>query len=108
MAVLRLKRNDLLPAITKTLYEEDGTTVVDLTNGSTRFHMTYMNGEVKVDAAANQDDAAAGEVSYDWQVGDTDTAGTFQDEWEHTDSSGLPRTFPVRRNDRVIITGDLA
>ena len=39
-------------------------------------------------------DEDAGRVKYVWQTGDTDTAGTFQGEFEVTYTSGEIETFP--------------
>jgi hypothetical protein len=47
----------------------------------------------KVDASATVIDEDAGRVKYVWQTGDTDTAGTFQGEFEVTYSSGEIEIF---------------
>lgn len=70
--------------------------------------MVDSSGAVKVDAAANIDDGAAGEVSYDWTAADTDTGGHFKAEWEVTFSDGTIRTFPNPGFTHVRIGGDLA
>ena len=48
----------------------------------------------KVDASATVIDEDARRVKYVWQTGDTDTAGTFQGEFEVTYSSGEIENFP--------------
>lgn len=70
--------------------------------------MVDTTGAVVVDAAANIDDGAAGEVSYDWTAADTDTGGHFKAEWEVTFSDGTIRTFPTPGYTNVKILGDLA
>jgi hypothetical protein len=108
MASFNIKRNDTAPAITATLTDSAGT-AVSLTGATVRFHMRpNLDTTMKVDAAATVDDAAAGEVSYSWQTGDTDTTGYFQAEWEVTFSDLTIRTFPTTNYTIVRIVSDLA
>lgn len=48
----------------------------------------------KVSAAAVVEDAAAGQVRYDWVAGDTDTFGEYLGEWEVTRADGSIETYP--------------
>jgi hypothetical protein len=106
MATFQIKKRDTAPPIEATLTADD--VAVDLTGASVRFHMQDSSGTVKVDAAANIDDAAAGEVSYDWTAADTDTTGHFKAEWEVTFTDSTIRTFPNPGYTNVRIGGDLA
>ena len=105
-----IKQDDTSPSLAATLKDSDGN-AVDLTGATVRFHMTERPSEgktAKVDAAANVDTAASGEVSYDWQSGDTDTVGLYNAEWEVTYSSGKIETFPADGYTVIEVTDDLA
>jgi hypothetical protein len=65
-------------------------------------------GPVKIDTAATVVTAASGIVRYDWLAADTDTAGTFQAEFEVTYSDGKIETFPNASYIEVVITDDIA
>lgn len=107
MSTFFIKRNDTGPSIAGTLERPDGT-AVDLTGATIRFHMRVKgSGTAKVDAAATIVSAAAGSVKYDWQSGDTDTAGFFQAEWEVTYSDGTIETFPNYEFQEIQIFEDI-
>ena len=60
-----------------------------------------------VDAAATIVTAAAGLVRYSWNSGDTDTAGSYQAEFEMTYGDGSIETFPNSSNIQIDIMADL-
>lgn len=103
-----ITKNDTAPPIQATLKAGTPAAAVDLTGASVQFHMKDAAGVVKVDAAASITDATAGEVEYAWQVGDTDTAGRFQAEWEVTFPDATVRTFPTPGVTTVVIHGEIA
>ena len=70
-------------------------TTVDLTGATVRFHMRNKAGKVIVDQAGNVDNISTRKVSYDWQAGDTDTAGEYFGEFEVTYSDTKKETFPA-------------
>lgn len=105
-----LKRGDLLRSIRFDLLNPDGT-AVDLTAAaSVRFLMrARSSGTVTVNAAASiVSPEIDGTVQYDWQSGDTATAGTFDGEFEVTWPSSKPETFPNAGFIEIIISGDIA
>lgn len=97
------RRNPLIVTCT------DSLGVVDLTSAaSVRFVMRpVLGGEVKIDAAATLEDAAAGKVRYDWADGDTDTADHFDAEFEVMFPDDEPLTFPNDGYVRVVVVADL-
>jgi hypothetical protein len=103
---IAVKRNDLAPSVVGTLTNADGT-VVNLTGSTVRFKMRDNRGQLKVNALATVTSPAAGAVSYDWVLGDTDTAGPFQAELEVTLPSGKVETFPNRGFIPVLIDEDV-
>ena len=61
-----------------------------------------------MDAAAVNVTPASGEVRYDWSVGDTAEAGSYQAEFEVTYSDGSMETFPNDGHISVKITDDIS
>jgi hypothetical protein len=108
VADFTMKANDRLPSIAATLSYSDGASV-DLTNCTVKFIMRIKTGAVaaKIDAEAVIVDAPTGKVRYDWALGDTDTVGEYNAEWEVTDAAGLPQTFPTATYHSISLVADL-
>lgn len=105
MSVFYLRRNDTAPPIEVTLSDERG--VIDLTAATTVHFTMWTDVAIKVNrAAATIVTAADGVVSYAWAAADTDTAGTYNCEWEITWSDGTQQTVPSDMNDTVQILAD--
>jgi hypothetical protein len=102
-----IKQNDTSPAMLATLQDAQGSGV-DITGASVRFHMRPIgSAHVTVDAAATIVDAESGDVRYDWQADDTDTAGSYQAEFEVTYADASIETFPNNDYIRVDIISDI-
>jgi hypothetical protein len=107
---LSLKAHDRLPYIEAVLGFAPNL-IADLTTAAeVRFIMrdrTKPTGPPKVNAPAVILDAATGEVRYEWKVGDTDTPGLYNAEWEVRYEDGLKQTFPTLTYHVVSILADL-
>ena len=104
----KIKQNDTSPIIQATLTDSSDA-AVDLTGASIRFHMRkYRASSTKVSAAAVIVDEDAGTVKYVWQAADTNTAGSYQAEFQVTFSDGTIETFPNTDFIQVDIVDDIA
>lgn len=102
-----LKQNDALPKIKADLKTIG--TPVDLTGATVKFCMRPKgNPTPKVNASATIVDATTGRVEYGWVTADTDTAGTYEAEFEVTFSGGSKQTFPTQGYIEVTIVDDIA
>lgn len=107
MADFSIKAHDLLPSIQATLSNADGTPL-DLTSAeSVRFIMRATSGGVVVGAEAIVVDPPSGVVRYDWSVGDTDTPGPHQAEWEILWPLGKKQTVPTLTYHSIDVLADL-
>lgn len=110
MADFAIKAFDRLPSIQATLSTGPAAApvAVNLTGTTVSFIMRPAGGgPVKVNSSAVLVDAAAGVVRYDWQVGDTDTPGQYEAEWEMVDGAGRTQTFPTLTYHTVDVLADL-
>lgn len=101
-----LKRGDTSPALQYSLLPAP----IVLTAATVRFSMRP-RGSVAPSinrAVAVIEDALAGVVRYDWQVGDTALAGRYEGEFEVTYADGTIETFPNSGFIDIRIEGDVA
>lgn len=105
-----IKQDDRLPEFGCILSDADEQ-VVNLSGATIMFIMRPRGGDPdddpKVEASASVVSAPAGSVKYAWATGDTDTAGSYNAEWEVTFADGRSETFPNNSNLVVKITADL-
>jgi hypothetical protein len=83
---------------------------LNLTGPTVTFHMTDKDGNLVIDAAGNVENPPTdGIVNYEWQVGNTSTAGKFDAEFfiENLPSGGDLRA-PNNDQIEIIITENLA
>lgn len=109
MASFTIKKGDRLPALAAICKDSAGV-VVDLTAAtSVKFLMkNAQGGAVKVNTVAVIASAAGGQVRYDWAAIDTDTAGTFQGEFEVIFPTALPLSFPNNEFITINVVSDVA
>lgn len=105
-----IKKDDTRPKIRCALTDAEDTEV-NLGGATVKFVMTPKAEPVgstpTVDADADVITAVDGIVEYEWQTGDTETAGKYRAEWEVTFADGGVETFPNDTYIEVIIKGDL-
>lgn len=106
----KIKHYDLYPIFRLVLL--DGTDPVDLTLATeARLLLSSRNTGLKVNASMTITDQTdpdnIGLVTYAWQIGDTDTVGSFNGEIQVLWPGQIPQTFPASGYFNVIIGKDL-
>ena len=101
MTTYTIKRHDLYPPVQAVLEQAGGVPINLQRATQVRFLLLDSEGNLKVDAPVNVVDAPRGVVLYEWQEGDTDTAGTYRAEFEITFDDG--RILTVPNDDYIII-----
>lgn len=100
-----MKRGDTFPPLALTVTEN--ALPLDLTAADTvKVIMKTDAGAALVFTAAVAD-AAAGEIEYEWQAGDTDTSGEYNLEVEIEWAAGGFQTVPNAEYDSLTIMDDL-
>lgn len=103
-----IKRNDTSPILQTVLSDANGV-AIDLTGTTVKFYMKkYKATTPKINATAAIVNEDAGIVRYLWQTGDTDTAGSYQAEFQITYDDGAVETFPNADFIQIDIINDLA
>jgi hypothetical protein len=101
-----LKQNDTSPSLQATL-KDAAQNPVDLEGATVKLHMKSAEGILKVNAAMTVVDQNNGIIQYDWQSGDTDTAGTYYVEFQVTYADSSVETFPNDGNKIIVIRPEL-
>lgn len=104
MDTFTIKQNDTRPLLTRQLLDENGDAVDLTTADEVVFHMRG----VITDGVCTIDDAAGGEVSYEWQTGDTATVGEYEGEFEVHWTDGGIQTFPNPGYLQISVGDDVA
>lgn len=105
-----IKKGDTLPVINATLTTgptAGSQTPVNLTSASVVLVLKPTSGGAASRKTASIVSALNGTVKYDWVAGDTNTAGTYNAEWEVTFSGGGIQTFPNDAYFQITIGDDL-
>lgn len=104
---ITIKRGDTRNCIKAVLKDATGNSV-DLTGCSdVNFYMVPLCGTTVIKRAAHIEDAAAGEVWFVWNTGDTDVAGVYRAEFEVVYMDGRKETFPNNGYISIKILSDL-
>lgn len=107
---LYIKRNDLQPKYYMQVKDGDGN-VVDITGATIKTTMlSFADDSEKFKHTDGTgialEDAANGKFSYQWQAGETDTAGKYKIEFEINPASGGKFTVPAEDVAVVYIKSD--
>lgn len=108
--IFYIKQNDRRPNLRVQLKNSDDTPL-DLTNNAgVTFTMTKQGRLTPVinNVAAVVENAATGEIYYEWQENDTDTVGTYNAEFTITWTTGITQTMPEDDYIQIVIKNDLA
>lgn len=105
----KIKKGDTAPAFGVQLFDSNRRPI-QLAGATVVFRMRLRDGlpASVVEGAATIDSATRGEVSYHWQVGDTDVVGEYYWEWEITFNDGTVMTIPGDKYGKFEITKTLA
>ena len=89
-----IKQNDTSPDI-KAILKDAEENAIDLWGATVKFHLSDYPGEkVIINSIATIEEAENGEVKYNWQSGDTETAGRYKAEFQVDFTNGRIETFP--------------
>lgn len=107
--IFYIKQYDRRPNLIARLKNADGTPLNLTGASSVKFIMKKDNTVVinKVDCSISAT-PADGTVTYEWQVNDTDTLGTYKAEFEITWATGITQTLPEDDYIKIIVKNDLA
>ncbi len=101
-----IKQNDTSPSILAELKDANNTPV-NLTAATAKVFIKSVDGTLKVNEDVQIINEALGVVRYDWQVGDTDTVGTYSVEFQVTYTDNSVETFPNTGSVALVVTKEL-
>lgn len=111
MTVFEIKRGDTAPAFEKSLNDDLGQPVDISGFTSVDFHMRDVDFNTVVDddttGNVSVEAAVSGDVSYDWQSGDTSDLGSYKAEFVVTYGDGSVQSFPRNGMYDVKVTEDI-
>ena len=102
-----IKQGDRKEYLVATLKDSNGN-AIDVSGLTVKFIMAADTSTTPViNGACTLTDPSNGIVTYEWQAGDTSTAGTYIAEFQ-IDDSGEYRTVPTKGYLTIIIVDDIA
>lgn len=104
--IFYIGQNDTADDLVRVLTKADGT-VIDLTGASVEFRMRNNVSKSLVSGDCTVTNAAAGEVTYQWQEGDTAETGTYSVKFVVTYPSGQIGTVPNNGSVSVVIDQEI-
>ncbi len=101
-----IKQNDTSPSILAELKDANNTPI-NLNAATAKIFIKSIDGALKVNGNMQVINASLGTVRYDWQVGDTDTVGTYSVEFQVTYTDGAVETFPNTGSIALVVSKEL-
>ena len=101
-----IKQNDTSPSLQATL-KDYALAPINLTGATVKLHMKSIDGTLKVNTNMTVVEELNGIIKYDWQVGDTDTVGTYYVEFKVTYADASIETFPNNGNKVINVVREL-
>ncbi len=101
-----IKQNDTSPSILAELKDANNN-AVNITSATAKIFIKSIDGILKVNEDMQIINPALGLVRYDWQVGDTDTVGTYSVEFQVTYTDNSVETFPNTGSVALVVTKEL-
>lgn len=101
-----IKQNDTSPSILAELKDANND-AVNITSATAKIFIKSIDGILKVNEDMQIINPTLGVVRYDWQVGDTDTVGTYSVEFQVTYTDNSVETFPNTGSVALVVTKEL-
>ena len=108
-ATFYIKQNDTAPSIQAVLTDSNGKARSMANASQVRLHMSTEGGtNVISNGIGSVVNATKGIVAYEWNAGDTATAGIHDAEFQITYVNGQVETFPNNSYIKVVVKEELA
>ena len=109
LPTFHIKQNDTSPTLDVFLRDDKGR-IVSVTGATVLFHLRLASDlAAKItNGSVTLVDSGAGHVRYTFTAANTDTAGTYQGEFQVTFADATIESFPNNGYIKVVITDDVA
>lgn len=104
--IFKVGQGDTAPDIVRVLRTEDGQPI-DLTGASVEIRLRHKISGRLVTGNCTISDAAGGEATYQWQVGDLSDAGEYDTKYYVTYPSGQGGTVPNDGSDTILVDPEI-
>ena len=111
MADFEIKQDDTWPPLgdaVEPVVLSDARGVINLTGATVDFFAKHESGTPIIEGACTILTAADGEIMYEWEAADTDTAGEYTFEFQITFGDGKKATVPTSGYKSLTIHPDIA